>query len=131
MDSHLRGTQALLAALVKPVPIVYISGRSVYGRSQADHLDEKVEAVPVDAYGKAKRAAEMAIENSACPYVMLRCSTLIGFGVDDDGHAFLRQALHQALAGGSVTRYTPDRLHDALDVWAAAQACVILALGER
>lgn len=124
MDDHCHGTQALLRGLTGPVPVIYVSSRSVYGRAGARLLDETASASPVEAYGEAKLAAEVAIRESGVPFVILRSSTLIGMGVDRDGHSFLRQAVHRLLRGETVTRYLPDRLHDALDVWAAAQACV-------
>ncbi|MDO9313065.1 MAG: NAD-dependent epimerase/dehydratase family protein [Burkholderiaceae bacterium] len=124
MDGHCDGTRALLRGLTRPVPVVYVSSRSIYGRASAELLNETVLAAPVDAYGGAKLAAEVSIHESGAPHVILRCSTLIGMGVDQDGHSFLRQALHRLRAGETVTRYLPDRPHDALDVWAAAQACV-------
>ena len=129
MDHHCEGTRSLLQGLTRPVPVVYVSSRSVYGRARAALLDESTPAAPVEAYGAAKLAAEVAIRESGAPFVILRASTLIGFGVDQDGHSFLRQALHRLQAGETVTRYLPDRLHDALDVWAAAQACIDVAQG--
>lgn len=129
MDHHCGGTRTLLQGLARPVPVVYVSSRSVYGRARAGLLDESTPAVPLEAYGAAKLAAEVTIRESGVPFVILRASTLIGFGVDQDGHSFLRQALHRLRAGEMVTRYLPDRLHDALDVWAAAQACIDVAQG--
>jgi nucleoside-diphosphate-sugar epimerase len=130
-ESHLDGTQALLAALVRPTPVVYVSSRSVYGALSGAIINEEAPLVPTDTYGAAKLAAETAIRESGHPYVILRSSTLIGFGMSVDGHSFLRQALHRLLAGGSVVRFTPNRGHDALDVWAAAQACMAVGLGDR
>lgn len=129
MDHHCGGTRSLLRGLTHRVPVVYVSSRSVYGRAPAELLDESTPAVPVEAYGAAKLAAEVAVRESGVPFVILRASTLIGFGVDQDGHSFLRHALHRLRAGETVTRYLPDRVHDALDVWAAAQACVDVAQG--
>ncbi|MDL2338077.1 MAG: NAD-dependent epimerase/dehydratase family protein [Pseudomonadota bacterium] len=131
MDNHCHGTRVLLNGLVRPVPVVYVSSRSVYGRANAERLDEAVTVAPVEAYGAAKRAAEIVIRESGVPFVILRSGTLIGMGVDNDGLSFMRQAVHRLLSGECVTRYTPDRSHDALDVWAAAQACVEVSQGAR
>lgn len=128
-ESHVQGTWALLDALKRPVPVVFVSSRSVYGRHDGAVLDETCVAQPADVYGEAKLQAEETIRTSGCPYVILRLSTLIGYGVGGDGHSFLRNALHRLQAGQDVTRFTPDRPHDALDIWAAADACVSAARG--
>lgn len=129
MDNHWNGTQALLAGLTRPVPVICVSSRSVYGRARSEFLDEDAPVAPVEAYGAAKCAAENAIRKSEAPFVILRSSTLIGMGVGNDGLSFMRGAVHRLLAGESVNRYSPDRLHDALDVWAAAQACIQVSQG--
>ncbi len=130
-DSHLNGTRALLAGLSRSVPVVYVSSRSVYGRASAELLADDAPVAPTEAYGAAKLAAEIAIRESGVPHLILRSSTLMGMGVANDGLSFMRQALHRLLAGDTVTRYLPDRPHDALDVWAAAQACVDVSQGAR
>lgn len=132
MSSHREGTRALLSGLARAVPVVYVSSRSIYGRAVGTELlDEAAPPAPAEAYGAAKLAAEVAIRESGVPFVILRSCTLIGLGVDNDGLSFLRQAVHRLRAGETVTRYLPDRLHDALDVWAAAQACVDVSQGAR
>ncbi|MBR0567228.1 SDR family oxidoreductase [Azoarcus sp. L1K30] len=122
--SHVDGTLGMLGALTGSVPIVYASSRSVYGAHVGDRIPDGAACRPVDAYGRAKLDAEQSIAMSGSTFTLLRLSVLIGAGVSRDGEAFLRTALHTARAGGAVSRFCPDRAHDALGVWTAARACV-------
>lgn len=122
--SHVEGTLGMLGALTGSAPIVYASSRSAYGAHVGDCIPDGAACRPVDAYGRAKLDAEQLIAMSGSAFTLLRLSVLIGAGMGRDGEAFLRTALHTAMAGSVVSRFCPDRAHDALDVWTAARACV-------
>lgn len=121
---HVDGTHGMLRALNVQAPVVYVSSRSVYGVHDSECIPVCAACRPGDAYGRAKLMAEQSIVRSGLAFTHLRLSVLVGAGVSRDGEAFLKAALHKALDGGSVSRFCPDRAHDALDVWTAARACV-------
>lgn len=124
------GTERLLAGLADQVPVVFASSRSVYGRAKSDEaLTEESPVSPADPYGASKAAAERAIVDSGGPFVILRFSTLIGYGVDQAGRSFYAEAGRSFVAGRPVTVFTPDKAHDFMHVHAAATAMVEAALG--
>ena len=84
---------------------------------------------PRDPYGVSKARAEALIMEHGAPFVILRLSTLVGYGVGQAGHSFHSQAGRSFADGRPVTLYTPDRGHDYLCVRAAATALVDAALG--
>lgn len=123
------GTERLLAGLTRRTPVVFASSRSVYGRAtSAEPLSEAAPVAPLDAYGRSKADAERLIVESGHPHLILRLSTLIGYGAGGAGRSFHTQAARRLLAGEPVALYTPDRPHDFLPVRAAAFALVTAAL---
>lgn len=119
-----QGTARLLAALAEAPPLLFISSRSVYGHRAPGHAcRESDPPQPVDAYGRSKLAAEVAIGASGLPYSILRVPTLIGDSPAGIGHSFYAQVLRDFWAGQAVTRFVPDPWPDTLDVQALADLC--------
>lgn len=117
------GTQRLLAALTGDPRLLFISSRLVYGHRPRHTCTEDDLAQPTEFCGWSKLAAEQAIRDSGLRHVMLRVPGLIGDSPAGLGHNFLADALRRFISGGMVCRYTPDRLHDNLDVQAVANVC--------
>lgn len=117
------GTQRLLAALTGDPRLLFISSRLVYGQQPRLTCTEGDPAQPTEFCGWSKLAAEQAIHGSGLRHVILRIPGLIGDSPAGLGHNFLADALRRFMSGGTVCRYTPDRLHDNLDVQAVADVC--------
>lgn len=117
------GTQRLLAALGSHARMLFISSRSVYGPQAGAVCDESAPTLASDAYAVSKLAAERALIASACPHTILRIPRLIGDSPSGIGHGFYAEAMRQLHAGQAITRYTPDREDDSLDVRALALLC--------
>lgn len=121
MLANAEGTRSLVEGLVRPTPIVYISSRGVYRDQYGELLSESSPTGPDDSYGQSKLLGEQIILESGYPSLMLRSSTLVGWGVDQAGRSFLGKAVQNVLNGQAITRYLPDRSHDNLYVWDAAR----------
>jgi nucleoside-diphosphate-sugar epimerase len=117
------GTERLLAALDGIPEILFISSRLVYGHQPGCTCNEEDPAQPSDIYGLTKLAAERCIKESRFPHAILRIPGLIGESPAGIGHNFFAEALRCFMSGEKVTRFTPDRMHDNLDVRALAKVC--------
>ncbi len=123
------GTEALLAGLAAPTPVIFVSSRSVYAPRDGDApLRETDQVGPVDSYGLSKWQAERRLATSGHPFVIVRPTTLIGLGVDNVGRSFLSMAARTLVGGGAVTLFAPDRVHDHLDVQTLACALIRVAM---
>ena len=73
---------AIAAAQARVTQFVFVSSIRAQCGPAADHaLTEHDPPVPIDAYGTAKLAAEMAVQNSGVPFTILRPVALYGPGV--------------------------------------------------
>lgn len=126
-ESNVTGTERLLRALKKPCPLVLCSSKAVYAPTESDILDESSAVGARDVYGRSKQAAELVLQNSDCPHLILRLGTAVGWNGKQAGKSFISQAAALWAAGEQVTRYTPDALRDdfyvqdmARFIWAAS-----------
>lgn len=122
-QSNRIGTGRMLAALDGSPEILFISSRLVYGHQPGCTCNEEDPAQPSDVYGLTKLAAERYIRESRFPHAILRIPGLIGESPAGIGHNFFAEALRCFMSGEIVTRFTPDRRHDNLDVRALAKVC--------
>lgn len=124
------GVMRLLAAMRPDALILQASSRSVYGPAiHTEPVKEDHPCAPTDPYGVSKAEAEALIRARPGPYMILRLSTLIGWGIGQAGHAFHTQAGRAFVEGRPVSVFTPDRLQDGLSVRSAAAAIVDVVLG--
>jgi nucleoside-diphosphate-sugar epimerase len=76
---------------------VFVSSIRAQSGPSADHaLTERDEAQPIDAYGRSKLAAEVAVRESGVPFTILRPALFYGPGVKGNFALLLRAARSRA-----------------------------------
>ncbi len=76
---------------------VFVSSIRAQSGPSADHaLSERDEALPTDAYGRSKLAAEYAVRDSGVPFTILRPALFYGPGVKGNFAMLLRAARSRA-----------------------------------
>ena len=115
--TNVTGMQRLLAALVRPTRIVFVSSRWVYGPLDQQPCTEAFPPHPVTNYGQSKLQAEQLLTNSHHPAFIIRSSALFGAGVTRFGRTLLDQTLLNLVKHEPITLFTPDSLRDYVYVW--------------
>lgn len=115
--TNVTGTQSLMAALVRPTRIVFVSSRWVYGPLDPQPCTEDYPPHPNTSYGHSKWQAEQLLANSHHPVFIIRSSALFGAGVERLGRTFLDKALLSLVKREPITLFTPDSLRDYVYVW--------------
>ena len=125
------GTERLLAALHAHPALLFLSSRLVYGHRPGVVCAESDPALPAEAYGAAKLAAERAIAASGTEHAILRIPSVFGDSPAGLGNSFFAFAVERFMRNEPIVRHLPDREHDSLDVQALARVCVDWADGSR
>jgi nucleoside-diphosphate-sugar epimerase len=75
-----RAEAALLARAARPRRVVYVSSTGVYGPAAGAWVDEATAPAPASASGRARLAAEAAVQAQGAPWCVLRPAGIYGPG---------------------------------------------------
>ncbi len=80
-SANAQGMRHLLAGLAHRARVIFVSSRAVYAPTDRPIIDERAELGPRgDAYGSSKLDAERALMSSRHDWLILRPTTLFGWG---------------------------------------------------
>ncbi len=90
------------------LPMVYISTAGVFDGLKTSPYNEMDEPVPINVYGRAKLAGEIAVRQQVRRHFIVRAGWMVGGGRRD--HKFVGKILEQVRAGRKQLHCVSDKL---------------------